>query len=187
LVALALASMGMDAQSCGPKSVVVPSAGQDRAPVVKIAALAVGGSATVSPTEIDSTMTVRTASVLPSATKCEIPVIMITASAGNDGGVKQLSLNILQDENPTPIYQVTVSASVDSKGMVPAGLGILGSDGKGGIGGQALRLEFSSGKAGTPKDHKFTVAASATNFNGQTTQLTETITSQIGNPQCAGE
>jgi hypothetical protein len=101
--------------------------------------------------------------------------------------VKEFRLHITRGQSGTTLYDVTATASPNGSGQVPVSLGIMGHNKAGGPGNEELRLAFDGGKLGCPTSGTLTVAATAKNFNNQTTTLTETISAQLSSAGCVCE
>jgi hypothetical protein len=84
--------------------------------------------------------------------------LLFTASAANPGGVKSFSLTIKQ--NGATVFTAATSLAPDANGNVSDGISILGVNGSGGAGPQAMNVDM---------DTPVVVDATAENYNGQAT------------------
>lgn len=177
----------LGATGCTQLVVIPTSPAQDSPPVIGLTNFVIGGSAQIDKPEVSSRDgTNQVATVTPSGTRCEVPALTILGSAKNPGGVREFSLRVFQASNPQPKYEVRTSATA-TEGKGPDLLSIPGSDGRGGVGSEPLKIEFGGGKAGCPLDNVFRVSATATNFNNQTTSFDEEIRSSLaGHPSTTG-
>jgi hypothetical protein len=132
---------------------VIPSAAQDRAPVVALTSYPSGGGNT-NPETIHTSQTVW----VDLGTH-----VMVMGSAHNPGGVKSMSLRVIQGGNT--LY--SVQASADASQGPPDALYILGSNGKGQA-GSAVALIFTETWSAA------TAELTATNFNGMMTSVLAT-------------
>lgn len=179
---------GCLAANCKSAGVKVPAAASDRAPTINLNNIVLDRSATIEPTETSSEEGAETAAVVSwvprtnpdGRTFCDVPRLMFTAGAHNPlGGVKSLHFTVHTNwhGDANPIYDLTVSATVNADGTVPTTLPLLGLDDKTDTapGPDAIDVAFE-GKHGCASPFVVTVTATATNFNGQATTLVETLT-----------
>lgn len=146
---------------CAPTRISVPSAAQDKAPVITVHAVASGGSGQIEKPEMTSA-------------NCPSPCVsyvtegtdlLTTVDAKNPaGGVKSLDVKITESSTGSPLLSVRTSAVPDSNGKVPTSLAIVGHNGAGGIGGEPLRTLMPP----KPEWPVVAVAVSASNFNNMT-------------------
>lgn len=145
------------AATCQQQLVSIPPAAQDQPPVVKFTNFVVGGSGWVDQETVTGNAIVR----VTSGTN-----IMFAGNASNPvGGVKDFGLQV--QVNPPMVAHN--SATPNTQGQVPVSLAILGMDGSGGIGSNAMQVTFSQGQI-------VALIGTAMNFNGQSTTATETVT-----------
>jgi hypothetical protein len=137
---------------CGPVEwVPIPSAANDRPPLVTIHAIP-SGPGTVKPGEA-TYPTSKNETVYPVNT-----VVIITVDAKSFGGVKSLTISGHKGDNK--LWEVTKTNSPNAQGLVTKSIGILGTDNN-----QPLLLTFNA---------NFEVAwveVEATNFNNQKTKF----------------
>ena len=179
---------GCLAANCKSAGVKVPAAGADRAPIINLSNIVLAGSATVNPTEISSTAGTEAAATVDWVPKandsvfCDIPRLQFVAAAHNPaGGVK--SLHFVARTNwhgDKPIYDLTVDATTNPDGTVPETIPLLGLNDRTGTapGSDPIDIAFDS-KAGCLAPFVVTVTVTATNFNGQSTTLVETLTANV--------
>lgn len=132
----------------------IPPANQDASPVITINGFPVAGSGDVEKPNVTSTSIVNVDLGM---------TLLISGSAKNPSGVKTFSLTITQKAQT--LYNVTTTSSPDANNKVPDLLSIIGTNGAGGVGGNAMTLTMSDPAI---------VAATASNFNGMMTSVTVT-------------
>jgi hypothetical protein len=183
--AIGVLAMTLMGANCQGATATVPSAASDKPPVIKLNALAIGGSAIVEPADVSSeTGPTASAKVKPSSVKCNVPRIMISGSASNPGGVQELRIVVRRGTNT--IYDVRATEAVGAEGKVPTSIGILGHNKAGAPGSEPLQVSFEN-KA-CPQNQTYTIEATAKNFNAQGSTLTETLPSEgISAEGCACE
>jgi hypothetical protein len=162
--------------TCNRTTVVIPPAGSDRPPEIRLTNFVIGGSGTVDPVEVTSATRTVSATIGPSGTKCEIPRLMFLGGASNPGGVEELRVVVRRGPSAQVAYDVTIRNLREADGKVGTSIPLLGHDGAGGAGNKPLEVVFEGGKRGCPTPETIVVEATARNFNGQSSALTETLT-----------
>jgi len=148
-------------------TVPVPPAGQDTAPNITWNAFVVqqpsGYSGDVEPGKANVGMTTA-------VNITEGAHVQFSGSAKNPGGVQQFQVTVQQGGET--LYHVTTTSTPDTSGGVPDLLSIVGTNGAGGPGNQALVVTMS---------RPVIVAATATNFHAMSQTITVTYNPVLSN------
>lgn len=143
-------------KGCNDAGVSVPAPNQDQAPSITMVNFVVGGQGDVDKPKVSSSATVNVS---------ENTKLMLSGIAENPGGVKSFSLKFTCWPGGTVCQTAATSATPDASNKVPNILRILGSDGKGGAGNQAITYTLNGQAQGILVD------ASSVNFNGMTNTI----------------
>jgi hypothetical protein len=92
-------------------------------------------------------------------------------SASNPvGGVKDFMIHVTNGEFDASAHTTTTP---DAQGRVPTNIAIFGTDGSGGAG--SIPMEYTFRSDVDPQVQTTTAVGTATNYNGQTTMITEVV------------
>jgi hypothetical protein len=151
---------------CGCPSVRIPPAGLDKPPKITVIGLVVGNTGTIGHSTISFTTKVSASA----GTQVQVIAGATDQISKAQGGVKQLQITIFQGEQK--LFDITSTSSPSVNGRVPPTLGILGTNGTGGVGPQLVGFTMNSDPV--------VVNALATNFNNQTSSIAVTYLANCG-------
>ena len=146
------AALSLTALGCPPTAVQVPPTSQDAPPVITITNTSESGTGS-----LDSDSETTTTRVGGS----QGTVVLILAKAVNPGGTRDFSMTIEQADSPT--ISVDSPQTLTSGGLAPTTAYILGTDGAGHTGSQAISFTVNA--------IPVTLTAKAVNFNGMSTTI----------------
>jgi hypothetical protein len=147
--------------------VSIPPASEDQPPTITLSNFVSGGSGAGSAVDQGSVTSDATVNVTCNKTQLDF-----LGSARNPvGGVKDFTIHVQTGDFDVIAHTTTTP---DAQGRVPTNIVIFGTDGSGGAGSIPMEYTFLS-TVEPPGIQTATVVGTATNYNGQTTTITEVV------------
>jgi hypothetical protein len=145
--------------------VSIPPASGDQPPTITLSNFVSGGSGSVDQGSVTSDATVNVT--------CNKTRLDFLGSARNPvGGVKDFTIHVQNGDGFDEIAHTTTTP--DAQGRVPTNIAIFGTDGSGGAG--SIPMEYTFRPDVVPLEAETTTAVgTATNYNGQTSTITEVV------------
>ena len=143
--------------------VTIPKPSHDQPPTITLSNFVVAGVGSVDQGQVTSNATVN-------VTGLRTRVIFSGGARNPVGGVKDFTIHV---QNSDIDWIAHTTTTPDPLGRVPTNIAIPGTDGSGGVG--SIPMEYTFRSDGDPVTQMTTVVGTATNYNGQTTTITELV------------